>query len=522
MRVSQSAFILALFAILIFSCNSTSNRGGTVIGDQFLLDEVAGLVIDTVPAGSFISFGGELSRDSSWMNVNFDGKDGWLPAWSVAIDAIAGYLAGPTDALDNEENKFAVLPAGTKVAVGESIGDLSRIFYISDDWQPSQAWVQTSMIAYDPGAMPDVVPAVDYGESDIISIPVNLAGVPTDFLNKLQSEMRITPDTEQHRITVAVDFAEPEIKAVVNTLVKKKQEGGGDGDEYGWVPSPAWQYLSAYTAQVPSFVDIGPRSEYIQYADDEFKTDYQSLRAFLMMRIDRSPENIQFLYDTFGDFLKYALRDKDVAQEIQELIETHNFLATVPDYEEKCRAVLRSVKRWDLEHARNGIIEGGSILARQRALFAPVIDEKTAQGGEFETASLARYSFWLRRIDEGNHQVVYKILWDLVGDMNGMDEEPDTGPVETMTCTFQGYSLSGDCKHITFDCGDFGNADISPLTDEEWGLWKNLAPDGKTSNPEYVGKTFVMKVGTAQGLICNDGQNSEGSVAQILEFKLAN
>src|SRR5690349_13018910 len=120
MRALQLAVLIVL-SLLIYSCGEKSGRGATVLSTQMLLDEVAGLAIDTVPEGSFVSFTGTTSKDSLWMNVYFDGKKGWLPNWSIVLDASPGYLTQTTDvftAADGAESG-EVLNAGTVVAVGQ-------------------------------------------------------------------------------------------------------------------------------------------------------------------------------------------------------------------------------------------------------------------------------------------------------------------------------------------------------------------------------------------------------------------
>jgi hypothetical protein len=507
-------FIVSLF---LFSCNETPSRGGTVLSAQVLLDEVAGLAIDTVPDGSFISFTGTTSKDSLWMEVHFNGNTGWVRRGTVALDCSPAYVVQDTYLwlAANGDESAGMLPRATVVAVGKSLGERTQIFYQWDDNGLAEAWISPDGLAYDIdmrlAALNEETYAqeVDYGESDIMTIPANLAGAPPEFLNGLKG-LRITPDPVTNEITVAVDFVEHEIGNFFSTVV---------ADPNG--SSPAWQYLSAFVAQVPDFVDIGPRTDYVQYSDENFRTTRQSMLAFLVMRIDRSPENIQKQYDIFGDFIKYQLSMRDVTEQINGYIEIYDHIVSMPNARRKCADVLNNIRRWDREHANSdGIIDGGFILADQRELFAPILDEKTANEDKYELQRLSRYSFWLRRFDEGNEEVVYNILKDLSA------AGAPSAEVKTITCTFQAYEI-GDCGHMMFDCGDYGESDISQLSEADKALWLDLGladsdgeSEGDNSNPKYVGKSFTMKVGETRGPACNDGQGGMGKIALLLEFRL--
>lgn len=519
MRLSPLA-IAVIVSLSLFSCGEKSGRGGTVLMTQPMLDEVAGLAIDTVNAGTVISFSGNTSRDSLWMEVRVDGKTGWLKRGTVALDCTPAYLIQDTYLWANAEGdeSAGLLGTATIVAVGKSVDDRTQIFYQWDDTRLEEAWMYTNGLGYDvetlSAALDEAEYAegytveVDYGESDVMTIPANLAGVPNDFLNDLRRELRVTPDPAANEITFAVDFAENEIANFISTVV---------ADPMG--SSPAWQYLSSIVAQVPDFVDIGPHTDYVQYSDEQFRTTAQSARAFLMTRVDRSPENIQRLYDTFGDFIKYQLSTRDVSEQVNGYIETYDHIISKPNAHMLCRDVLTRIRRWDQEHANaDGVIDGGFILAEQRDIFEPLVDEQTVREAEqYDLRRLSRYSFWLRRFDEGNEKVVYNILKDI-----SLTYAP-SAEVKTITCTFKEYAI-GDCGHMIFDCGDYGDADISQLSDAAKALWNDLSLDGDSegdfSNPAYVGKSFTMKVGETRGLACNEGQGGMGKIPLLLEFRL--
>jgi len=91
---------------------------------------------------------------------------------------------------------------------------------------------------------------------------------------------------------------------------------------------------------------------------------------------------------------------------------------------------------------------------------------------------------------EGNEKVVYDILKEILemhytepsvatlygeSPMYSESEETEEGgegfdEVEVISCVFKDYSV-GDCGHMEFSCGDYGDADTSALSPEDLALW---------------------------------------------------
>lgn len=74
------------------------------------------------------------------------------------------------------------------------------------------------------------------------------------------------------------------------------------------------------------------------------------------------------------------------------------------------------------------------------------------------------------------------------------------------TCVLQDYVM-GDCAHVIFDCGDFGNAD--PYLDEaSSALWYDLGiepePGDLRVNPKYQGETFEITYAEKTGIRCQE------------------
>jgi len=126
----------------------------------------------------------------------------------------------------------------------------------------------------------------------------------------------------------------------------------------------------------------------------------------------------------------------------------------------------------------------------------------------------------LRLIFEGGHVKCSEYQERLTEDPDGSANQD---AIQTEECVFVDYSI-GDCGHIEFSCGDFGNADSHKLPEADRQLWSALSvsgPDGEVGNPEYIGKTFTIQYRTVQGAICTDpSQPQVGDVQELVSFKL--
>lgn len=75
---------------------------------------------------------------------------------------------------------------------------------------------------------------------------------------------------------------------------------------------------------------------------------------------------------------------------------------------------------------------------------------------------------------------------------------------KTETCILQNAGL-GDCAHLIFDCGDFGNAELF-LDEASYKLWESLtvsdANDEVVPNPTYKGKKYQITYVPKYGIRC--------------------
>ncbi|MBL0740667.1 hypothetical protein [Chryseolinea lacunae] len=90
---------------------------------------------------------------------------------------------------------------------------------------------------------------------------------------------------------------------------------------------------------------------------------------------------------------------------------------------------------------------------------------------------------------------------------------------QVTTCVLQDAGL-GDCFHLGFDCGDFGNAETF-LDEASATLWQNLTSDSNgdvIANPAYRGKRFEITYITNTGTKCEP--QGEDVYQLVIGFKL--
>ena len=518
MRPFRSVATVLLLSLFFSAC--TMYGPGTpavMLSTQPLLVEIGSdLATDTIPEGSVIYYLGEKSLDSTFMKVRYEGAFGWVPTSVVALKAKPGFLTAETDVYrwQSSGDVAGELAATALVAVDTTILSRSHVVYLSPAGMQQQGWVPADMIGYDLSVRPSESMAYsgDVGEAEMVAINIYFGDAPQSIIDHLSDQLSIASEVMKGQIIVPSYTAESELENIVSTLVP------GPG-ENGWKADARAYYFWAYISPLPAFVDIGPRTDYTQYVDDKYKNELQAIRSFLMKSIDRSPQQISRLYNTYGGILKQLLTTYDVSEDIQGLITAYEHIRSLPDYRAKCANVTSQVGSWDRENAdAKGMLSGGYILADQRPLYAPILGKDAAEEETYSTSIIWRYSFWVRRIDEGNDAAVYEILQDLSGIRPSNGEQA----VKTTTCVFQDYSL-GDCGHMEFDCGDYGEADTEQLSAVDQALWNDLTisdSEGEHGNPKYIGKSFTIKEGIGIGRICNEGQGGNGEVPVLLEFKL--
>lgn len=88
------------------------------------------------------------------------------------------------------------------------------------------------------------------------------------------------------------------------------------------------------------------------------------------------------------------------------------------------------------------------------------------------------------------------------------------------TGTFESAGM-GDCFHLEFSFGDFGNA-VRKLSPEEDKLWISLSKEENNeviANPDLVGQTFEVTYTMIKGRTCGEEGYAEGQVQQVTGFR---
>jgi hypothetical protein len=87
-------------------------------------------------------------------------------------------------------------------------------------------------------------------------------------------------------------------------------------------------------------------------------------------------------------------------------------------------------------------------------------------------------------------------------------------PSKTEVCVLN-YIGVGDCAHIEFSCGDFGNADLL-LPSEDKALWDDLSDDEGNLKAQYKGKNFEITYTTTYGEVCGDPSDPNPGTTNLL------
>ncbi|MEI9920381.1 MAG: hypothetical protein WDO14_16540 [Bacteroidota bacterium] len=517
-------FIAVIVALVLFSCGNSKLSGIVTRSTPLYKDEVGFDTIRILPTGAVLKFAGPA------LNAKF----------KVFVNEQEGYI----------DSEFFV-PNGKPAVMKETFDTPEAVYLVQDDFvvydsvagdkahiysnnTHRRAWVKMTHLDLDT-ANATVAALIDAIEKDITNAEmratlIKVAERHADHprLQILKADLSELPDKEANdlywKLNALIDKSNNRIIGSTRTVIGNgegyvndilKMPGDGDDAEY---ERPRYRYYYNYMGALPVFVKIMGKSAI------SWNAEVDSLKAYVLYRLDRSPENIKKLYDVFKPQLVESLSSgllQDVRPEMTTLTGIYDHIVAMPNHRELVADISKNVAEWDVKNADNTDIYNK--LIEQASIYEPIIEEE-----KFDTHndpnSIWYHSFWVRRFAEGNEKVVYEILKELseIQPDNQPEEGEGMSETEVITCTFNDYGM-GDCPHIMFSCGDYGFADTSALSKDEQDLWSDLSTeqgDEILPNPEYVGKTFVMRVGSTTGEACNEGQGGRGIVPKILEFRL--
>lgn len=550
---SRMLQILAVSVIVISCTKGTSTRVPCVIlATQPIHDgSPEGTIVDNVTKGSTLYYLGERSPDSSSLKVEFNGKVGWIAKGSVIIDSSPAVITGPGLYFFNPENAnpAASLPRGTVVATDSVIGSRSHVYFSLRYPEISDAWVSTTDLNSDAEQIAFAIELEEishystadlsraynhlfqkYSGSPLISeVSIDLSELNDFGANELQNNYPVVVDKPNGKILALRSSVDEQVAEYARDVL-----GGSVPYSFAGI-KPRSIFYQRYMTQLPAYVKLPSVSDYAQYF--EKLGTKQSVAAYLLYRADRSPENVRKLYEAYGPLIREVAQLYPIRAQVKTLVNTFTHIKEIPDYKKVCADISAEVTQWDRDHqVEGGFTEGGFILEAQKSIYEPIMHPSVTESWDV-TSAVWYHSFWVRRLAEGNADVVFNILQDLaVLDYPGGQETdevvydaPDDAPddegfgdspfeVTTVVCTYQEYS-EGDCGHIIFDCGDYGDADTGALAGSEAESWKSLfdVEDGKYL---MAGRKFEITSRMGPGDVCGPDGNSPGQVPIIISFKL--
>lgn len=549
--------LCAAAALMLFSCTQTSNSTkGIVLSTTPLFKEDSDVVIQVVPVGTEIEY---LGEKGPLLKVRVNGTEGYLDPHRVTLNtkgALVKQGYQPRKTPSSEEVSIGNVPEGSFVTFDSVSGDMTRVYLEKSDYS---GWMPTNFLSEDPA---DVAVAAALDRLDdlqdaekykalietaakypthpmLLTIKVDLREVVTEEDFRILDYYGVAVDKENGQIVTSTAIAKQNIWGYLQTILpwpKGDDPFGYEGQENGQYTftDSRWAYFN-YLSALPAFVklDAKPQAIEIDYAIREVPSD-----AFYLYRMDRSPEQITLLYNRFKPLLTEIIQSgniRDFRGDMKSLIRVYDHIAKIPNHAKVVKDISASVAKWDKEHtSANGFLDTYVAVIDQMDLYQPILIEEMVTP-ETMGRDIWYHSFWVRRFNEGNQKVVYDILKELVQVVPGEEVNDEYDPegeeggyagygeatiqTGTFTCVYNGYSF-GDCGHYLFSCGDFGDADTGSLSESDNALWDSLTDDDGNSNPDYVGKEFIMTVEETTGPACNEGQGGEGTIPKLTEFRL--
>lgn len=488
----------------------------------------------------------EYSPDSLYVKVKSGSNEGWISSWGFAPNrrpAVTWVFATDVtgSGIPATDNR---LPYAKLVAADSTGGDqTSVIFANSAKSDRVEGTVPSASLTYLPidvdyiaaldsiRAMPQEQMQIAYREVTIAhaggklvtSIKTRTREIPEQELTGAELRYNIIANPENNEVIMATPYVKDWVANYAKDILTYSFP-----DE---APNPRANYFYRYFAQLPKSVMIGVRStETLPMEDDEFLP----IKAVALFRMDRTAENVRWMYSNFGGAVKDVIRQlrddqKAPLREIVDgLMETHQHITSIPNYTQLCAKISEDLRQYDLKASPSY-----SAAWDRKDFYQPILKASVMERyGEYTSAGVWLHSFWVRRIAEGNEVALNEILVDLANDAslwnkngNAQVSGVSVEGITTVECTFTEASM-GDCPHIIFSCGDFADADLGQLSASAADLFGDLSMNDPKDehytigNPKYVGKTFIITYRPGRGLACNEGQGGEGDIQVLLDFKL--
>lgn len=161
------------------------------------------------------------------------------------------------------------------------------------------------------------------------------------------------------------------------------------------------RYFATVYNNLPAFVS--PKERHQGYYANEQQSDfYGQLLSYFVYRIDRSPDNIQRIWDALGSTLMNRIdralyTELHIKKWLDLHLATYEHLRSQPNYKTQLTNAYNQLQR---EHSNDHSIYD------QAEFLSPLMENDPYESD----SSLTAYSFWMRRHHEGNADVVAQIL----------------------------------------------------------------------------------------------------------------
>lgn len=173
------------------------------------------------------------------------------------------------------------------------------------------------------------------------------------------------------------------------------------------------EYFEGIYVSLPDFIVAPERHDGYYSQRNEIKSSKEKLLAYLVYRIDRSPENIRKIWEHKKHFFYgHILPQGGTRKVIQDLDQSYRYLMTVKNYTSKLDSAYQSIDSLNQQKQYPEYKPGAYGISSYDVFefLEPITKGDTTEYNRKEWA----YSFWMRRQHEGNFKEVASILEEII------------------------------------------------------------------------------------------------------------
>lgn len=239
--------------------------------------------------------------------------------------------------------------------------------------------------------------------SNFIEVITNYFDLPKDKTETFNSVIKIKKEKlTEESIKIMQNYLE-------NKLLTDENPSGNGGLESNYF----WYIYNA----LPDFVDSTERHQGY-YAGQNNQGFEEKLIAYSIYRLDRSPENLDKIFELVKPNLKTIISDEkyeelDLNYKINSLITSYNLIVKISDYKNKLQEAYNHA-----DTATGMFIDYGDEIVFEKfnepygftVWDLEIIVSKHLGVYDRHSGPILNSSFWMRRNHEGNMEKVYEIL----------------------------------------------------------------------------------------------------------------